>query len=143
MKLWLDNYIGNAIHAASVEHRSTIGPKLCCEVNEGDPDHIAARLADAIREWDSKLIVGFFRFGEVIRTCVFSMDDLMDVVLEAIETEEVISLMDLASVGGCVFDFSRDGDRTVEFLVSAWGSHESMSKDLSEQIPNSFLFRGN
>lgn len=71
------------------------------------------------------------------------MAELEQILRKATQTEEVIAISDLTVLGGCILDFSPDGDETVEMLLTCWGKHESMAKDVAGQLADSTLFRGN
>lgn len=143
MKIWVDSRLEEAVRSQIIEERRRTGPQLCCEARGIDPARAVKLLIWTIRAWEREIVFGSFHVDGRSGSCLFDMLELETVLHEAVESEEVVAITDVATLGGCVIDFSADGERTVEVLVTAWGKHEGMARDLAEKLGNAQLFRGN
>jgi plasmid stability protein len=145
MKTWLHTAIEKAIVEQLRTFKDAVGPQLCCEVGGLDTGPAIDLLMTAFRSWQRDIVIGFFEVGNRTRGCMMEIDEVERILRNAVHTEEVVSVVDVTLIGGCAIDFTPEDGGTIELLVTAWGSHEGMAKEVAERIGDDkgCLFRGN
>ena len=142
MRVWLDTAIDKALQNVVNDREVSLPPQLSCEGHGLEPHQAVEILRSAIDSWQQELVLGFFRTGtgrrEQVRACLFDTSELSGIIEAALESEEVVSIVDITMLGGCAFDLSPEEapnpHGTVELLLTAWGSHEPMVKKLAEEL---------
>lgn len=144
MKAWLNQKLADAIREWLHGIRTALGPQLCCEKSGLTAEEAPVLVADVVRSWERELVLCFLYRGSQWRGCIVTIDVLAGIMQRAIETEEVVLIVDMAEPGGCVVDFTpdQDGD-TVELLLTAWGAREESANELARILGGVETFRGN
>jgi hypothetical protein len=144
MKVWISQKMADLIREWLHNIRSQIGPQLCCEKNGLNTDEAVTMVLNVIRDWGRELVLCFLFRGSQWRSCLVSLSVLQNILQKAVETEEVVSIIDIVSLGGCTVDFTPDNEgKTVELLLTAWGEHEESARVLAERLGEVNPFRGN
>lgn len=150
MKLWLDDRIGEAIRKCTGDAAAAADPHLSCELRGLTPKQAKDFLLSVFREWDQEFVIGYFRVGkarrERVRACLFDLHELDGIIDDALCSEKVVSVVDIAAMGGCAFDLSPEEEpndaETIELLLTAWGAHEAAVTKLAAQLGVSTFRQG-
>lgn len=142
MKTWVNRGLGEIFRKRISELIAESAPQLCCEACGHDIDSLLLQVSDAIRDWGRDQLLALFFQGNGVRVCIVDREGVRDLICGAVESEEVVSFVDVTSIGGCAVDFSPKEDAQIEVLFTAWGCHESSAKELADRFGVD-VFRGN
>ena len=141
--VWLNQKLGQAVRDTIAQYRAKLGPALCSEVDDRPKDRVIADVVELVGSWQRKVVFIITPHGSEWRVRIVEMEQLASILTEAVETEEVVSLVDPVGIGGCSVTFSPCDADSVEVLLIAWGDREPMASELDVRLDGGGTFRGN
>lgn len=142
MRTWLNGRLVELVREfVSLEMKSR-GPQLCCEAKSTDPAALVNSVVSQIKAWKKAHVLCLAREGGTVRGRIIDLADVSAVVARAVDSEDVVSFIDITELGGCAVDFSPLPQGAVEVLLTAWGSRESTAENLAITWETK-VFRGN
>jgi len=141
MAFWFHQEIAENIGKSLTAAQTRAEPRLCCEVETSEPVKAIELIIQFIKNWNRQTVGCYFLRGSEWRLQGVNPSELREILVPAIETEEVISIFDFLLRGGCTLDFSPAESHQYELLFEAWGAYEEDASQLNGFLGGEETFR--
>lgn len=141
MKAWLNHEYSESFIRSSSELSEKFGAQLSCEAEHCESEQVIETIIQLLVAWEREILACSLFRGSQWRVCLVSLDELRSLLRNAVDTEEVVSIDDLATAGGCCIDFSPEADGKTEVLLTAWGQHEEMVHAMARRVDGAVVFK--